>query len=253
MRRSPDHSWPSTLPLMLLAVALASLMLASCGSSKSRTTDDRPAVATAHPPPADIVIRVGGATISKATYEHWMSIGEATVEAPKPTGPLPKAIEYQPPRFTACVAHLRESAGDSRSPAVLQAACRRTYEGIRARILNFLITGYWLRGEAARAHTSVSSAEVHRRFEQEREQNYPTAASFRRLEQASRQTEPDLEFAVETEMLSARLLARFAAETGHGESEQQAVAAFNARIKSAWVPRTNCRPGYVMRDCRQYR
>jgi hypothetical protein len=250
--RSTHHRWRSTLALMLV-FALAGSMLASCGSSKSRGPEDRPAAARAHPPPVDIVIRVGGAAISKATYEHWMRVGEATVEAPKPTGPLPKTIAYEPPRFTACVAHLREGAGASRSPAALVAACRRTYESIKTRILDFLITGYWLRGEAARTHASVSFVEVHRRFEQERQQNYPTAASFQRLQQASRQTQPDLEFAVETQMLSARLLARFAAETGHRESEEQAVAAFNARIKSDWVPRTNCRPGYVVRDCRQYR
>jgi hypothetical protein len=160
-------------------------------------------------------------------------------------------VQYRPPKFTACVAHLRAGAPSSTAIEPLRAECKRVYEGIRARVLNFLITGYWLRGEAAETHTPVSEAEVRAKFEQERRTNYPTPASFRRLEEASRQTRPDLEFAVETQMLSARLLARFTS-AGQFSSEQAAVAAFNNHMQSTWTPRTSCQPGYVIKGCKQF-
>jgi hypothetical protein len=238
----------------LLPVVIVVLTLTSCGTSERHPSRAVAAgQATRLPAATAAIVRVGDATISPATYAHWMTIGEATVEEPKPTGPLPTLVAYQPPEFAACVAHLRAQARASASVASLHAKCERTYEGIRARILGFLITGYWLRGEAAASHVSVSQAEVHRKFEEEREVNYPTAASFRRLQEASRQTVADLEFAVETQLLSTRLLGRFAVETGHNESEPATIAAFNRHIESTWVPRTDCAAGYVVKDCRQFR
>ena len=182
-----------------------------------------------------------------------MAIGAATVEMPKPTGPLPKVVEYVPPEFTACVAQLRANAPSSTSSASLRGECRRTYEGIQARVLSFLITGYWLRGEAAEQHASVSEAEVRKEFDEERRARYSTAASFRRLQEASRQTVSDLMFAVETRMLSAKLLENFMSTHGKGKSEQATIAAFNKSVRSTWAPKTNCQPGYVLPDCEQYK
>jgi hypothetical protein len=182
-----------------------------------------------------------------------MAIGAATVEMPKASGPLPQPVAYEPPDFTACVAHLQISAPKAATPAQLTAKCTKTYKSIQTRILNFLITGYWLRGEATEQHVSITEAEVRKKFEEEKRTNYPTAASFRRLQEASRQTVPDLMFAVETRMLSAKLLERFTKQHSHEPSEQATITAFNESIASKWTPRTNCQPEYVVRDCKQYK
>jgi hypothetical protein len=235
-------------------MVLAATMITSCGGSKSHGSSagaTSPAGGT-HVGDA-AVVRVGDSAISPAAYAHWLTIGEATVEKPSPTGPLPTRIAYQPPEFAACVASLRSRASASTSTASLRRQCERAYEDIRTRVLNFLITGYWLREEAAASHQTVSAADVHEKFQEQRQLNYPTPASFRRLQQASRQTVADLEFAVQTQLLSARLLARFAAATGREPSTQSTIAAFNSHIESTWIPRTNCANGYVIRDCRQYR
>ncbi|MGH2904968.1 MAG: hypothetical protein ACRDK7_15500 [Solirubrobacteraceae bacterium] len=181
-----------------------------------------------------------------------MAIGAATVEMPKPDGPLPKPAAYDPPDFTACVAHLQTR---ERTATVedLKAKCERTYDGIQSRILNFLITGYWLRGEAAEQHVSVTGAEVHKKFAEEKGEQYPTPSSFRRLQEASRQTVPDLEFAVKTQMLSGRLLEAFTKRHSHEKSERATIAAFNRSIRSTWAPKTYCQPGYVVPDCKQYK
>lgn len=198
-------------------------------------------------------MRIGKAAISPAAYAHWMAIGAATVEMPKPTGALPTAIEYTPPAFTACVAHRRAVATSATRTVALRAECRRTYDGIQARVLKFLVTGYWLRGEAAEAHALVSQAEVHRKFKEYRQEDFPTPAAFQRLKEASRQSVSDLEFAVETQMLSARLLERFTTRFGSGKTEQATITAFNKYIASKWIPRTSCMPGYIVKDCKQYR
>jgi hypothetical protein len=132
------------------------------------------------------------------------------------------------------------------------AECKATYEDIRSRILNFLITGYWLRDQAAEQHISVSPREVKQRFQEERRAHY-TAAAFRRFQESSRQSVADLEFAVETQMLSAKLLTVFVKAHGDEKNEQAAVPAFNKSITSKWEPRTNCAPGYVVPDCTKYK
>jgi hypothetical protein len=238
---------------VLLAV-LAGLTLTSCGgSSEHATSTYSPPPALGPAPATAVVLQVGSTPITGAMYDHWMAIGAATVEMPKPSGPLPKPVTYEPPGFTACVAHLHTSAAKSTTTAKLRARCKTAYEGIQSRILSFLITGYWLRGEAAEQHASVTEAEVRKKFEEEKRANYPTAASFRRLQEASRQTVPDLLFAVETRMLSAKLLEKFTKAHSHAKSEQATIAAFNKSIASTWMPRTDCQPGYVIRSCRQYK
>jgi len=149
------------------------------------------------------------------------------------------------------VAHLRASIRRATPTAPLRASCKSTYEGIRTRILNFLITGYWLRHQASAQGASVSASQVRAKFEEEMRTRY-TATSFRRLEAASHQTVADLEFAIETEMLSGRLLAEFAKAHGDHKNEQAAVPAFNKSIRSQWIPKTDCEPGYIVRDCKEY-
>jgi len=236
--------------LSLIGV-LAMLMLVSCGGGNNGTGAPR-AAAGANPAPLNIVVRIGDRAISGSVFKHWLAIGEATVEMPKATGSLPTPIEYAPPDFTACVERLRKDAPRSTPTAPLRAECRNTYEGIRNRILGFLITGYWLRGEAAQQHASVSKSEVRKKFDEERRTRYPSAASFRRLQDASGQTVPDLEFALGTRLLSARLLERFARRHGDARNEQAAIAAFDKSIKNKWEPRTTCAPGYVVPDCKEY-
>jgi len=236
---------------MITSVLIAGLVLTSCGGFARRTAST--ATVTDPVNKAAVVVQVGASPITGAMYDHWMAIGAATVEMPAPGGPVPKPVAYEPPTFSACVAHTHASATKSTTTAQLKAKCKKTYEGIQSRILDFLITGYWLRGEAAEQHASVSQAEVRKKFEEERRANYSTAASFRRLQEVSRQTVPDLTFAVETRMLSAKLLEKFTKTHSHEKSDQATIAAFNRSIRSKWVPRTDCAPTYVVPDCKQYR
>lgn len=239
--------WTAVLVMPLVAV-----LLSACGS-----TDRKPTAGVAQSvrrvtAPEQAIATVGATPITNTVYEHWMAIGAATLHMPPPSGPLPRPVPYRPPEFSACVANLRATAPHkATSIALLRARCRSTYESIQRRILNFLISGGWIRGEAAADHVSVTSAEVRRRFDEERRGGYPSSAAFRRFQKATGQTVPDLLFAIQTQMLSAKLLQHFAAQT-HAKSEEASIAAFNGKIVATWTRKTNCAPGYVVPDCRQY-
>jgi hypothetical protein len=198
-----------------------------------------------------VVARVRGTTITKTAYDHWFAVGAATVERPKSGHPIPRPIKYEPPTFAACVANLSRSHRSSRLN--LRSTCQRTYEDIKARVLNFLITGLWLRGEATAHGASVSRADVREKFAEERHAHFPTSEAFRRLQSASHQTVADLEFATETQLLSSKLLAAFAKTHGEENEEQNAIAGFNTSLRHRWIPRTDCEPDYVVPDCAQYR
>jgi hypothetical protein len=233
-----------------LLVLFVGYLLTGCGTNGSkREAPSTASPSAAAPPPDAVVVKVGVTPITGATYNHWMAIGAATVELPRTAGPIPRPVDYAPPDFAACITHLRISTRRSMTTGQLRARCTATYERIRRRILNFLITGYWLRGAAAEHHISITEAAVRKRFEEERRADYPSPAAFHRLQEASRQTVPDLMFAVETRMLSAKLLDSFIAAHGRVKSEQGIVTAFNNALRSTWTRKTICEPGYVIPDC----
>ena len=234
------------------AAVLVGFALSACGGSGKHAAND---VASTSASTGSVVAQVGDTSITRGSYEHWMKVGDATVNIPVPGRPPPRPVAYEPPSFAACIANLKESvAKPHATKAQLKAKCRQTYTNIQARVLNFLITGYWLRNEAAEQGVSVSEAEVRKRFEQEKRRSYPTAASFGKFQEASLQTVPDLMFAVETQMLSAKLLERFTGTNGgRYKAEQAKISAFNRGIASKWAQRTDCQPGYVVKDCKQYK
>ena len=57
--------------------------------------------------PSDAVVSADGKAITKTTFNHWMSVAAAssaaTPGAAKPAPPVP-------PNYTACIAHLKETA-----------------------------------------------------------------------------------------------------------------------------------------------
>jgi hypothetical protein len=237
------------------AVLALGLALAACGSSvHTATTPPAPG----GPPPGSapagtVVVQVGNTAITKTIYEHWMRIGDATVQKPLPGQPIPKPINYEPPDFTECIARLRANALLHESTSQLKAKCQQTFKGIQERILRFLINGYWLREEAAEDGLSISNAELQKEFNHLKQQEFPTAASFQRLLTASRQGIPDLMFAVETVMLSSKLQQKISKPiTKENPNPEGGLKELNRTLVKKWTVRTNCHPGYIVQDCKQF-
>jgi hypothetical protein len=238
--------------LVVAGVLALGLVFSACGSS-SKSASSPISVLPGSAPPGTVVVRVGNTSITRATYEHWMRIGDATVQKPLPNQPIPKPIDYEPPDFTECIARLRASALVSETTAQLKMKCLQTFQGIQTRILGFLINGYWVREEAAEDGISIANAELQTEFNKIRAHEFTTPASLQRLLNASRQTIPDLQFAVETGMLSTRLQRKFSKPiTKENPNPESDIEILNKRIVTKWKPRTSCLPGYIIKACGQY-
>jgi hypothetical protein len=175
-----------------------------------------------------------------------MRIGDVVAQASRSGLPPSRPVDYVPPGFTACVAHLRADGLLYEAVSRLRARCLSSYKEIQARILGFLIYGYWLREEAAEKGVSVTHAELQREFAQIRHKEFPTAADLHRLLGVSRQSVSDLLFTIQSRMLSARL------EPKTNEPQEAQAKALIQDLYQKWAPRTDCRPGYVVKDCRQF-
>jgi foldase protein PrsA len=194
-----------------VAVLLACMGLAACGGSSghkkapqsgvtststapgtSNTTTD---AALRNPAAAKtVVMRIAGKPITQAEVEHVMAIGQVKKEVP------------DPPSYTACVAHLQTSEAKtgqgSAKPTVaqLKSQCAHTYEVLKSQALHTLIASTWVIREASDLGLNVSDAEVHQRYEQEKNQAYKSEAALQQYLKTSGQTVSDLVSGVRLEL-----------------------------------------------------
>jgi phosphatidylethanolamine-binding protein (PEBP) family uncharacterized protein len=120
------------------------------------------------------------------------------------------------------------------------------------RALGFLITSEWVVGEASARHISVSEAEVKQRYAQLVRQSFPKSGSLKKYLAKAGETEADLLARIRVELLAERIAAKVTA--GKSASQRAALlAAFERSFHAHWKAYTDCKPGYVMEDCKQYK
>lgn len=118
--------------------------------------------------------------------------------------------------------------------------------------LGFLITSEWVLGEAAARGITVSDAEVKKHFAQLVHQSFPKSGALKKYLSKSGETEADLLARIKVELLAARIAAKVTA--GKSGSQRSALlTAFETSFHEHWKSRTDCRAGYVMEDCKQYK
>lgn len=115
--------------------------LASCGGSGASTPATRAASL------GRVVVRVANHSITTATLARWMSILASEHFVP------------DPPRYRACITHL-ELLEPGSVTAELEEECRHDYQALKQQALAFLISRYWLIGEAADEGLRAGSEEV---------------------------------------------------------------------------------------------
>src|ERR1035437_5315852 len=112
------------LVVALCAIGLAAAGLTACGGGMS----------------GNVAVQIGGDSISKATFAHWMTIAAHSSSAP---GATPAAAPV-PPNFTACIASLPKTVpakGQAPpTPAALKAQCAQQYQSLQTEVLGFLIS-----------------------------------------------------------------------------------------------------------------
>jgi hypothetical protein len=235
--------------------------------------------------PGNAFVSIDGSPITKNTLDHWLSIA-ARAEGTGGIGVTPV-----PPAFTACIAGLRANVAKGQkapSEGQLKSSCEQRYKTLVDGVAGFLISSQWVIDEAADLGVSVTDAEVHKEFGVVRKQGLATAGDLEKFLASSGYTVSDLLLRIKLKMLSERVEAKVVKDVAgkvtpaqvaafyaknrseyRGETltkagpairqqlaftgEQAAIAAFTKSFRKKWTPRTDCRAGFVVSDCRQYK
>jgi hypothetical protein len=202
--------------------------------------------------PSGVAARVGGYMVSKAAVAHWTPIEAILSQELIPKGPIPRGMVPDPPGYGNCIVYQRKIAENAAGPggrapsvAQLKRECKQRYEGVRAHILNFLIAYGWLREEAAAHGLKVNDAEVSQRY-RERTRAEFTDVGFRQFLARTGLTEADEMLRFKDDLLVTQVVEKVFKRQ---PSPQKAYPEFLLR----WSKRTECAPGYVTPNCREYR
>jgi PPIC-type PPIASE domain len=156
----------------VVVLTAAILLLAGCGSGAKhgvRSIDASDPVAPQAttprefgPKPADgTVARVGSRAITVASFNQ--RVGEELDSEPS-------SQRLSPPAFAACAARSKETlkaagaSGEALATAALVKRCRQSYEGLRAQVLEHLISSLWVIEGARELGVDVTPAEAKSKF-----------------------------------------------------------------------------------------
>jgi foldase protein PrsA len=159
--------------------------------------------------PGNAVVKVGGTSITKTTYDHWISVAAAS--SATTTGTAAKPVVPEPPAFTACIAHLEATAakpakGQTKPTAAqLKSECEQQYKSLQQEVLGFLISSEWVIGEGNSLGVKVSDKEVEKQFATIKSQQFPKPAEFEKFLATSGQTVSDLLLRVKLNLLSSKI------------------------------------------------
>jgi foldase protein PrsA len=156
--------------------------------------------------PGDAVVSVDGKSITKDTFNHWMSVASASSSASAGSKP----VVPDPPNYTACIARTAaqsKATKGAKTPTQkeLKSQCEAQYKSLQQEVLGFLISSSWVLGEASSLGVKVSDKEVKKQFEKIKSQQFPKAAEFQKFLATSGQTVSDLLLRVKLNLLSSKI------------------------------------------------
>ena len=156
--------------------------------------------------PGDAVVSVDGNSITKDTYNHWLSVAAAS----SAQTPGAKVTVPVPPKYTACIAAAKAAAKTAKGQAAptesaLKTQCASQYKSLQQEVLGFLISSNWVIGEAKSLGVKISDQEVKKQFEKIKSQQFPKAAEFEKFLKSSGQSVSDLLLRVKLNLLSQKI------------------------------------------------
>ena len=166
--------------------------------------------------PGNAVVQVGGSSITKTAFDHWMGVATAS----NGTAPGSKPVVPEPPNYTACISHLaatsaKPAKGQSApTTAQLKSECELQYKSLQTEVLGFLISSDWVLGEASSLGVKLTDAEVKKQFVKEKNAQFPKASEFEKFLASSGQTTSDLLLRVKLNMLSQKIQQKIVKEKG---------------------------------------
>jgi foldase protein PrsA len=158
--------------------------------------------------PGNAVVQVSGTSITKDAFDHWMKVATASVAV---AGSSEKPAIPEPPKYTACIAHLAavapKPAKGQAAPttAKLKSECEAQYKELQTEVLGFLISSQWVIGEASDLGVKLSDAEVKKELVKIKGEEFPKAAEFEKFLSTSGQSVSDLLLRVKLNLLSQKI------------------------------------------------
>lgn len=170
-------------PALLL---LGCLLLAGCGSKV---------------PPGDVAVVEGAPSgnISKAQFNHWLSVAAA-----RPSSSLPAGVPDSP-SFKLCSRGVKPVSLPRGQKIAL---CRRRYQNLKDQTMQFLISSRWIAGQAQKEGVNISEAEVNNRLEAQIKKSFPKPGQLQKFLSEQEMTRRDLLFRTRLNLAAAALRAR---------------------------------------------
>jgi len=231
--------------LLKLAACLMTVGLTACGSTSSATTSD-PSTSL----PADAVAQVGSVVITRSMLASEMAatFGGDYFEA---IGDLaPTALVSEPANLSACAVELKVVLATKQSGAPAAQSrqkCKELYEAIKEQALSTLLSDQWYIGLDAEEGVKVSNAEVEAALRQLEARDFPKKGEFQTYLADHRWPLAQELLLEKMDLLSSGILALLKRPGG-----QRVATALN-QASNKWIARTNCRAGYIVVHCKQYR
>ena len=240
-RLSAPYKRPLTaaaLAAALAALALLATTLSACGSSSD-----------------EAVVQVAGATpITKGMIAHWIPIEAILSYDVTPVKAVPAGVIPDPPEYKACSAFLKahpspaEAAEGKPTPARLKARCQKKQEGLRKKVIVYMIAYRWLKGELARRNLSLSRSELYKALRFFETYDF-TPKEFHAYLVHSKETREDLQIITEINAMGTKLQEQGLFSKGLAPQQQAHELADMVR---RWQAKTTCKAGYVVQGCKEY-
>jgi hypothetical protein len=141
------------------------------------------------------------------------------------------------------------SQGHGRGTHLIPHRFSPRWKQLRDQVMQFLISGKWIVGEAQRQGIAVSDAAVGREFARIRDQSFSTRRAFVRFLRDSGMNRVDVRYRVRLDVLSNRIRRKVVAGATTAAEQQQALDKFVAEFRHRWLAQTRCRPAYRTTDC----
>ncbi len=173
--------------------------------------------------PGNAVVNIDTAnSITKDAYNHWLGVAAASSSATGEKTTLP-----DPPKYTACIAHLKATTPKAKkgekepTEASLKSQCEQQYKSLQQEVLGYLITQSWVVAEAKSLGVKLTDKEVQTQFLHIKHQQFPKPAEFEKFLASSGQTVSDLLLRVKVNMLSQKVQQKVTKKKPVTEAEAQ--------------------------------
>ncbi len=202
--------------------------------------------------PNGTVVKVGGTTITEATLNHWMTAIMGGDYFQRVSRVAPRGLVAEPLDLPACISASESLVSRAVGAAVptkaaLSHRCEQLHESIKQQALSFLISSIWRAEEAALQGIAVTDSELTRALLQQ----FPTSSSLEDFLNERRWVASDELYEIKNSLLTAKLIAKLQPKTL--AAGYRALTHLVKENTAKLTSKTDCRPGYVVPRCRQYK